>query len=109
MKPMERNRRSHRSRSPSPSQQEPASVAHPPTVDTAGGLPAEYRFAGTQVYIRRDPETGDLLGEEDAIMILESMKMEIPVLAEIGGIVTDIRVASGDVVQEGDGLVVLQP
>ena len=44
MKPMERNRRSHRSRSPSPSQQEPASVAHPPAVDTAGGLPAEHRF-----------------------------------------------------------------
>jgi acetyl-CoA carboxylase biotin carboxyl carrier protein len=35
------------------------------------------------------------------------MKMEIPVLAEAGGVVSAIRVATGDVVQEGDILVEL--
>jgi acetyl-CoA carboxylase biotin carboxyl carrier protein len=43
----------------------------------------------------------------DTLLILESMKMEIPVLAENGGTVAEIRVTEGDVVQEGDVLVVL--
>jgi len=41
------------------------------------------------------------------LLVLESMKMEIPVLAEHGGTVTEVRVTEGDVVQEGDVLVVL--
>ena len=43
----------------------------------------------------------------DTVCLLESMKMEIPVLAEAGGVVSAIRVATGDVVQEGDILVEL--
>ena len=43
----------------------------------------------------------------DTLLVLESMKMEIPVLAESGGTVSEIRVTEGDVVQEGDVLVVL--
>ena len=38
----------------------------------------------------------------DTLVILESMKMEIPVLAEGPGVVTKLHVAEGDVVQEGD-------
>ena len=45
--------------------------------------------------------------EGDTVCLLESMKMEIPVLAEAGGVVTAIRVAPGDVVQEGDVLLEL--
>jgi len=41
------------------------------------------------------------------LLVLESMKMEIPVLAEHGGTVTEVRVTEGDVVQEGDVLVIL--
>ena len=41
------------------------------------------------------------------LLLLESMKMEIPVLAEDAGRVTEVRVSVGDVVQEGDLLVVL--
>jgi biotin carboxyl carrier protein len=41
------------------------------------------------------------------LLVLESMKMEIPVLAEHGGTVAEVRVTEGDVVQEGDILVVL--
>jgi acetyl-CoA carboxylase biotin carboxyl carrier protein len=45
----------------------------------------------------------------DTIVILESMKMEIPVLTEYGGVVTGITVQVGDVVQEGDVLAVVEP
>lgn len=41
------------------------------------------------------------------LMILESMKMEIPVLAEFSGVVSEIFVDVGDVVQEGDVLMAL--
>ena len=50
---------------------------------------------------------GDQVGRGDTVAVLESMKMEIPVIAETGGIVLAIKVAPGDVVQEGDPLLVL--
>ncbi len=43
----------------------------------------------------------------EALVILESMKMEIPVLADAAGTVSEVCVAEGDVVHEGDVLVVL--
>jgi biotin carboxyl carrier protein len=45
----------------------------------------------------------------DTIIILESMKMEIPVLTEYDGVVRDVAVSEGDVVQEGDVLAVVDP
>ena len=45
---------------------------------------------------------GDTVADGDTLVILESMKMEIPVLAEGGGTVTALHVGEGDVVQEGD-------
>ncbi len=45
---------------------------------------------------------GDVVGDGDTLVILESMKMEIPVLAETAGTVTRLHVAEGDVVQEDD-------
>jgi acetyl-CoA carboxylase biotin carboxyl carrier protein len=50
---------------------------------------------------------GDQVGEGDTLVILESMKMEIPVLAESPGTVTKVHVAQGDVVQEGDLIAVI--
>jgi acetyl-CoA carboxylase biotin carboxyl carrier protein len=50
---------------------------------------------------------GDRVEAGDTVVLLESMKMEIPMLAERGGIVTAIKVTVGDVVQDGDVLVVL--
>jgi acetyl-CoA carboxylase biotin carboxyl carrier protein len=41
-------------------------------------------------------------------MILESMKMEIPVLAEDGGTLTELRVAEGQPVSEGQTLALVQ-
>ena len=45
---------------------------------------------------------GDHVDDGDTVVILESMKMEIPVLAEGSGMVTKLHVAEGDVVQEDD-------
>jgi acetyl-CoA carboxylase biotin carboxyl carrier protein len=45
---------------------------------------------------------GDQVDDGDTLVILESMKMEIPVLADSAGTVTTMHVAEGDVVQEGD-------
>jgi biotin carboxyl carrier protein len=50
---------------------------------------------------------GDTVAAGDIVVLLESMKMEIPVLAETAGVVSAVKVAPGDVVQEGDVLVEL--
>jgi len=50
---------------------------------------------------------GDQVDEGDTLVILESMKMEIPVVAESAGTVTRLAVNEGDVVQEGDIIAVL--
>ncbi len=52
-------------------------------------------------------QSGQRLEPGDTIVILESMKMEIPVLTESGGMVREVRVDEGDVVQEGDVLAVI--
>ena len=52
--------------------------------------------------------TGDEVTEGDTLVILESMKMEIPVLAEGSGTLTRLHVAEGDVVQEGDLIAVIE-
>ena len=51
--------------------------------------------------------TGERVDVGDTVVLLESMKMEIPVLAEHGGVVAAVKVAEGDVVQEGDVLVTI--
>jgi len=51
---------------------------------------------------------GDAVADGDTLVILESMKMEIPVLAEDAGTLTKLAVAEGDVVQEGDLIAVIQ-
>ena len=51
---------------------------------------------------------GDSIEEGDTLVILESMKMEIPVAAESGGTIKELRVAEGDVVQEGDVIAVIE-
>ena len=52
---------------------------------------------------------GDLVAVGDTVALLESMKMEIPVLTEHAGAVSSVNVTAGDVVQEGDSLVTLDP
>ncbi|MEU9832980.1 biotin/lipoyl-binding carrier protein [Streptosporangium sp. NPDC048047] len=51
---------------------------------------------------------GDTIEEGDTLVILESMKMEIPVIAEDDGVVVQLKVAEGDVIQEGDVIAVIE-
>ena len=50
---------------------------------------------------------GEAVAADDTLVILESMKMEIPVLAESGGKIAELKVGEGDVVQEGDVIAVI--
>lgn len=52
-------------------------------------------------------QVGDQIDEGDTLVILESMKMEMPVEAEDAGTVSEIRCEEGQAVNEGDTLVVL--
>jgi acetyl-CoA carboxylase biotin carboxyl carrier protein len=51
---------------------------------------------------------GDSVAEGDPLVILESMKMEIPVESPSDGTVTEVRVQEGGVVQEGDVIAVVE-
>ena len=66
---------------------------------------AELASAVMKVEVR----VGDTVTAEDSVVILESMKMEIPVLADVAGVVSEIIVSDGDVVNDGDPLVVITP
>ena len=51
---------------------------------------------------------GDSVADGDTLVILESMKMEIPVIAEATGRLARLAVSEGDVVQEGDLIAVIE-
>ena len=53
-------------------------------------------------------QPGQALAAGDTVMILESMKMEIPVIAEDGGTLVEIRVAEGNSIAEGQVLAVVK-
>lgn len=52
-------------------------------------------------------KAGDEVEEGDTLVILESMKMEIPVIVESDGVVREIAVNEGDVVQDGDLIAII--
>ena len=52
-------------------------------------------------------EVGQEVEEDDTLMILESMKMEIPVLVEVRGTVAEVAVRVGDQISEGDTIAVI--
>ena len=53
-------------------------------------------------------EVGDAVREGDTVVVLESMKMEMPVESEDSGTVRSIHVEEGQAVREGDALVTLE-
>ena len=55
-----------------------------------------------------EAKPGDQVAEEDVLIVLESMKMEIPVTSPVAGTVKEIRVNEKDVVREGQVLVVIE-
>ena len=59
--------------------------------------------------LRVEVDAGEKVREGDALVLLESMKMEIPVFTEVAGVVRSVKVSTGDVVQDGDVLVEIVP
>jgi len=62
-------------------------------------------ITGTVWKIER--KVGDSVSEGDTIVILESMKMEMPVEAPAAGTISEIRVSEGTAVNEGDVIAVI--
>ena len=84
----------------------------PPTAAIAGELSEEAGVTEVRAEMVANvwqvvASEGDQVADGDTLVILESMKMEIPVLAESQGILTKLAVAEGDVVQEGDLIAVI--
>jgi biotin carboxyl carrier protein len=69
------------------------------------GIDVESQIMGNVWKI--ETSVGAQVEEEDVLLIVESMKMEIPVEAPEAGRVSEIRVQEGQSVEEGDVLVVL--
>ena len=53
-------------------------------------------------------EVGQQVDEDDTLMILESMKMEIPITTPVAGVVKEILVQEGEVVQEGQTVAIVE-
>jgi acetyl-CoA carboxylase biotin carboxyl carrier protein len=68
----------------------------------------EVRAHITGVVFQVVAKAGDRVAAGDPILILESMKMEIPVEAPRAGVVQAVRVSEGETVQEGDILATLE-
>lgn len=66
----------------------------------------ESTVSGTILKILVAP--GDSINADQEVVIIESMKMEIPVVAEIEGTIDEILVGEGDIIEEGDILASLK-
>ncbi|QQK78442.1 biotin/lipoyl-binding protein [Salicibibacter cibarius] len=53
-------------------------------------------------------EERDRVNEGDVLLIMESMKMEIPLTASEGGVIKEIRVKVGDMLSEGNIAIVME-
>jgi acetyl-CoA carboxylase biotin carboxyl carrier protein len=71
-------------------------------------MPEEIKAPLTGTVWKIETKVGDALDEEDVIMILESMKMEIPVETPVDGELLEIRVQEGDSILEGQVLAVVE-
>jgi acetyl-CoA carboxylase biotin carboxyl carrier protein len=92
-----RGNRATRARTPVRSERE--------TVEVAMATEVEAQITGNVWKIER--AVGDSVAEEDVLLIIESMKMEIPVEAPCGGTISEIRVAEGDSIEEFDVLALI--
>lgn len=71
-------------------------------------MPEEVKAHITGVVFQVLSKPGDQVNTGDPIIVLESMKMEIPVEAPRGGTVTEVRAKEGETVQEGDTVALLE-
>ncbi|RAI72546.1 urea carboxylase [Pseudomonas fluorescens] len=86
--------------------EEPAPEATEEAPLACGQLSVDSHIAGNLWQVR--VETGSRVEAGDALVILESMKMEIPLLAPMAGVVREIRVQPGSAVRAGQRVVVLE-
>ena len=85
----------------------PVGILPAPATQRRTGLPdVEAHITGTVWKV--ECEVGQQVAECDTLVILESMKMEMPVEAEDPGVVKEIVCQEGQSVSEGDTLVVLE-
>ena len=77
----------------------PAPAAAPAATGAAGSINSEAGAAGTVFQV--EATVGQAVKKGDAVVILEAMKMEIPVVAPQDGTVASINVAVGDPVEAG--------
>lgn len=66
----------------------------------------EFPIAGTVISV--DVKEGDEVKEGEVLCLLESMKMENPILAPVSGKISEISLSSGQVVQAGDLVAVIE-
>jgi biotin carboxyl carrier protein len=71
-------------------------------------MPEQIKAHITGVVFQIAAKAGDRVGAGDPVIVLESMKMEIPVEAPRAGVVKEISVQEGQTVQEGDTVAVLE-
>jgi biotin carboxyl carrier protein len=71
-------------------------------------MPEDVKAHITGVVFQVTSKVGGTLAAGDPVIVLESMKMEIPVEAPRAGVVKSIAVAEGQTVQEGDTVAVLE-
>jgi acetyl-CoA carboxylase biotin carboxyl carrier protein len=71
-------------------------------------MPEEVKAHITGVVFQVTSKAGDAVSAGDPVIVLESMKMEIPVEAPRAGVVKEILVTEGQTVQEGDTIAVLE-
>ncbi len=70
-------------------------------------MPEDVKAHITGVVFQITTKAGDKVAAGDPVIVLESMKMEIPVEAPRAGVVREIKVAEGQTVQEGDTVAVI--
>ncbi len=71
-------------------------------------MPEDVKAHITGVVFQITSKPGDSVAAGDPVIVLESMKMEIPVEAPRAGKVKEIKVAEGQTVQEGDTVAVIE-
>jgi len=84
----------------------PVATSAPTASGSAGNIKIEAGAAGKVFKLEKN--VGDKVAKGDAVLILEAMKMEIPVVAPEDGTVASINVAVGDAVESGALLATLK-
>ena len=85
---------------------DPRAASRGPNRETIVNIEVEAQVTGNVWKV--ETAVGAQVEEEDVLLVIESMKMEIPVEAPASGRVVEIRVREGQAVEEGDVLVVLE-